>query len=73
MCDPLFVVPAAFNSLSKQQLIEFIIKKGDERKRDQCQAAQVLVRDGQDHVSPIIASLQVRILTKQQKIEQIER
>lgn len=67
------LVPAQVRTLSKQQLIELIIKKGNERKRDQCAAAQVLVRDAQDHVSPIIASLQERVATKQLKIDQIER
>ena len=50
--------------MDKQQLVQFMIKKGNERKRDQCEQAQALTRDSQDHYSSIIASLNARVVAK---------
>jgi hypothetical protein len=61
------------STMSKQQLIEFMIRKGNERKSDQCQAAQVLTRDSNDHVAPIISALAGRVTVKQAKMEQLDK
>lgn len=59
--------------MTKQQLIDFMIKKGNERKRDQCEAAQTLTQDAQDRITPIVEALQARIHVKQEKIDQITK
>ena len=49
-----------------------MIKKGNERKQDQCESAQILTRDSQDHIAPIIASLSSRIEKKLLKVKELE-
>lgn len=58
--------------MSKPQLIEFMIRKGNERKRDQCEAAQTLTRDSQSVVGNIVACLQGRVQAKRSKLAQLE-
>lgn len=57
--------------MSKQQLIEFMIRKGNERKRDQCEAAQVLTRDAKDHIAPVVQALAARLPAKQAKLDKL--
>lgn len=67
------VLPSKLLSMDKASLIQFMIKKGNERKRDQCETTQKLTVDSEDRISPIIEELEKRIIVKQQKIEQITR
>lgn len=59
--------------MDKAALIQFMIKKGNERKRDQCEATQKLTQESQDRITPIVEALEERIVVKKAKIEQITR
>jgi peptidoglycan hydrolase CwlO-like protein len=48
-----------------------MIKKGNERKRDQCDATLSLSQDAQDRISPLIQALRQRIQAKSAKIDKI--
>jgi|LauGreDrversion4_2_1035121.scaffolds.fasta_scaffold222545_2 hypothetical protein len=49
-----------------------MIRKGNERKQEQCESAQIHTRDSQDHIAPIIASLSSRIEKKLLKVRELE-
>jgi hypothetical protein len=59
--------------LNKYELIQFIVEKGNERKRDQCEATTILTQDAQDRVSPIVEAIRQRIQYKREKVEAINK
>ncbi len=52
MADP------RIRQMSKQQLIDFVIRKGDEYKRDQFDSAVTVTKDSQDQLPSMNAALQ---------------
>ena len=57
--------------MSKQQLIDFVIRKGDEYKREQCENAIAVTKEAQDQLPGMIASLHRIQVTKQAKVDQL--
>lgn len=55
--------------MSKEELIEFMIKKGNERKRDQCELTKALTSDAQDGIGSVIESITESEKHKQNKLE----
>lgn len=51
-------VDPRLRQMSKQQLIDFVIRKGDEYKREQCESAISITKDSQDQLPNMVASLQ---------------
>ena len=62
----------ALTQMNKQQLIEFMIKKGNERKRDQADLTQALTSDSQDKIASIISHLESRVAFKKTKLKQFD-
>jgi hypothetical protein len=59
----------ALTRMNKQQLIEFMIKKGNERKSDQADLTQALTSDSQDKIAAIISHLESRVTIKKAKLK----
>lgn len=58
------IVNNKISGMSKEQLIQFILKKGNEKKKDQCEIAQQLTKDAQDKVTPIVQAMKNNISNK---------
>ena len=50
-------------------MIDFMIKKGNERKRDQCETASILSKDAQNNILPVTQAIHSKIEIKQNKLE----
>ena len=55
--------------MSKQQLIDFMIRKGNDYKRDQCETAIAITKDAQDQLPTMVDSLNRVINSKTAKID----
>lgn len=64
---------ARLRTLSKQQLIDFITRKGTELKNQQYENTFVLTRDSQDQVPQLIESIRQAVNVKQLKIAALEQ
>jgi small-conductance mechanosensitive channel len=61
------------HTMSKQELIDFMIRKGNDRKKDQQESAKILTQDSQNNLQSMIASLTKCLQPKQEKFETIEK
>ena len=60
-------------NMSKQELIRFMVEKGNESKRAQYEATLTFTQEAQSGVGHLIDSLEQRIQEKQSKLELIDQ
>lgn len=64
---------ARLRTLSKQQLIDFITRKGTELKKEQCENTFLVTKDSQDQVPELMNSINHAIAIKQAKIASLDQ
>ena len=64
---------ARLRTLSKQQLIDFIQRKGNEYKAEQRESTLLVTKDSQDQVPQLIESIRHTTAIKQAKVMSLDQ
>lgn len=64
---------SALSNMSKDQLIQLIIRRGEDAKREQFESTQILTQDAQNQVPSLMNSINNAIAKKEAKIATLEQ